>query len=486
MVGSLLAIGYALVITCAVSCAVVAWRARRELNVGPPIAVAALGLAVMSLSYLISSVPGTTLWHPALYPAAAGALLTTGFGGIAVGLADRRLQFRRRHLLALVEPLFITVAALADPAPDMRLGLPIAVHLAYALAYTAGAAAFVVRRTRSGQVSGRRITLAWMALLAPVICGGGSAIATALGNTGVTLSLAVTVGTVLFLGRLTWGALALFPVARSQVVNVIPDAVVVLDSSQAVVTANPAARRIIQRLNRVGEWVAGTPVADLLPGLPAFDPAGDMVFDVRAEAIDADFEVRVSPLHGRGGLAGWTLVARDVTESRRQQQALRDQLEVIDALRRDLAEQASRDPLTGLHNRRHLMGFLDQHPGAAMAVIDVDHFKRVNDEHGHPAGDRVLQQVATFLSMGHGPADLVARYGGEEFVLVMPGLTLAEAYERVDGLRRRLAAEPGPIPVTFSAGVATTIDAADQALYEAKRAGRNRVSGLTTAPGTGR
>jgi hypothetical protein len=104
VLGSVLAIGCALAIACAVLCSVVAWRARHELAAGPTIAVAALGLALATLPDLISGVHGAELAHAAAYQTTGGALLTAGFGGLAVGIADRRFRFRRRHLLVLADP----------------------------------------------------------------------------------------------------------------------------------------------------------------------------------------------------------------------------------------------------------------------------------------------------------------------------------------------------------------------------------------------
>ena len=150
--------------------------------------------------------------------------------------------------------------------------------------------------------------------------------------------------------------------------------------------------------------------------------------------------------------------------------------------RRLLAEVSRRDELTGIGNRRHAMALLAAlQPGDAVVMIDLDHFKRINDARGHEAGDRVLQALAGYLRASVRDADLVARYGGEEFLVVLreaSGTGLEAAQRLVDGWRRL---SPG---TTFSAGVAvhapgapaeTTVARADAALYEAKRAGRDRV-----------
>jgi diguanylate cyclase (GGDEF)-like protein len=118
-------------------------------------------------------------------------------------------------------------------------------------------------------------------------------------------------------------------------------------------------------------------------------------------------------------------------------------------------------------------------------MVDVDHFKAVNDRYGHAAGDRVLVQVAQQLAGALSETDTVARYGGEEFVVVLPGVDAREAAERADRWRRGCAATyTDSVRVTFSAGVAELpaggtpddlLRLADEALYRAKAAGRNRV-----------
>src|SRR5262249_41475136 len=125
---------------------------------------------------------------------------------------------------------------------------------------------------------------------------------------------------------------------------------------------------------------------------------------------------------------------------------------------------------------------------------DIDHFKRLNDTHGHQTGDAVLQRVASVLASEARSYDTVARYGGEEFAVILPGTALDEAYSIADRLRAAIEAS-GPEPaVTASAGVGvfplgaqnavSLIAAADGALYESKRGGRNRVSAAALPLGT--
>jgi diguanylate cyclase (GGDEF)-like protein len=171
----------------------------------------------------------------------------------------------------------------------------------------------------------------------------------------------------------------------------------------------------------------------------------------------------------------------------------------IEALQAQLAVEVLHDPLTQLFNRRYLdsvvpglLGSAERRGSAlSLALVDLDHFKLVNDRYGHSAGDAVLREMGRVLPMALRPADIVCRYGGEEFCLVLPDADAAGAQKVLASLAARLrdlrVAWNGQAlgGFTFSAGVAmygthgTTLGdllaAADRALYEAKDAGRNRV-----------
>lgn len=179
--------------------------------------------------------------------------------------------------------------------------------------------------------------------------------------------------------------------------------------------------------------------------------------------------------------------------------ALQDELREANKL---LERLAASDPLTDLPNRRTLdeQIFLamerSRRTGQALSVImlDLDHFKQINDAHGHQVGDEALRQVAEILRGRRRVTDLVARYGGEEFVWVLPGAGTDAAVEVAEWLRRTieestLETQRGAIRLTISAGVSTydpaahgrispevLLETADQALREAKDKGRNRVA----------
>lgn len=178
-------------------------------------------------------------------------------------------------------------------------------------------------------------------------------------------------------------------------------------------------------------------------------------------------------------------------EVRVRLQTLRDSLDRAESEAERLRHDALRDPLTGLANRRALDEALVQRRGRAQCVvmIDVDHFKQVNDQHSHAVGDAVLRQLGQLLGRQCRADDLAVRHGGEEFVLLLDGVSLHEAQAVCERLRAAAAGHdwallaPG-LTVTVSIGLATldadadahlALAAADAALYAAKRAGRNRV-----------
>jgi two-component system cell cycle response regulator len=184
--------------------------------------------------------------------------------------------------------------------------------------------------------------------------------------------------------------------------------------------------------------------------------------------------------------------ARTQVRKKRYTERLRDNVQLS-------IEMAITDALTGLYNRRYMETHVGTLVDQAIArgkplsvlILDIDYFKSINDTHGHDAGDDVLQDFAIRIRKSIRGIDLACRYGGEEFVVVMPETDMAVATMVAERLRRRIASEPFPIQkgarmieVTISIGIAAlgpadnaaaVIKRADQALYRAKRDGRNRV-----------
>lgn len=211
------------------------------------------------------------------------------------------------------------------------------------------------------------------------------------------------------------------------------------------------------------------------------------------------------PIFEGDAVVSVVMAIMDLTEIQNAQSRLRSanaqlerRVEEVHALQALLQEQAIRDPLSGLFNRRYMDETLDRELARALrerypvsiVLCDIDYFKALNDNYGHQAGDEVIRSLARFLREQARASDILCRFGGEEFLLVLPGMSPDNAQERVDEWRRKFAERriifgAYELSTTASFGISSypahgdtaelLIAAADQALYVAKRKGRNRV-----------
>jgi len=300
----------------------------------------------------------------------------------------------------------------------------------------------------------------------------------------------------------------LVPIARHKVLEHIPEMVFVVDAYDRVLDANSVAQKT---LGKPINQIVGGEVIDVFREWPELMNRFLTKHETQEEIqIPGDppitLEIIVSALYNRlGQLEGRIIVAHDVTDRKWLEndltyanESLKNQLIEIEYLRLELQEQAIRDPLTNVYNRRFLADAMDRELSqadrnekpASVVILDLDYFKQFNDTYGHRCGDFVLQFIANFLSERIRRGDVLCRYGGEEFVIFMPNAPLESAYQRAEAWRNEFANsfieyEGLYLKSSFSAGVAcfpdhgsvsdAILNAADKALYQAKNSGRNRV-----------
>lgn len=249
---------------------------------------------------------------------------------------------------------------------------------------------------------------------------------------------------------------------------------------------------LIEQVNtRIAACIDASHLDAILSEIAAALPDLSGVFDIH---IDSPAHLQAIAEQARE-----VLLLRNLRQIQELAQA-RDDAQAMRARIHQLAEQAQRDPLTGAYNRLHLEEALSrafalagQSP-LALALIDLDDFKQINDRHGHLVGDEVLRKFAQCLQSRLRADDLLARYGGEEFLLMLPHSDEEAATAVLQRLLAAVSQQPmavlddGLIHVTFSAGIAVhngahgrfdsvmgLLQAADAALYAAKRSGRNRI-----------
>lgn len=310
----------------------------------------------------------------------------------------------------------------------------------------------------------------------------------------------VLANAVLAWGLLRHGLLVMAPVARTIVVEEMRDAVLVLDRRGRIVDLNRAALNVLEL-----EPEGPLPIPLGLAWAQAPRKDGMVVTDAKrvrlpvAGGEERPFELTMTPLGPRGGRGSTVLVLRDVTERERMERDLREKEAALRQANEELVRLANTDPLTGLANRRRFMAALEteieraRRYGRPFAVVflDLDHFKRVNDTHGHAAGDEVLRTTGSVLRDVSRDIDLPARMGGEEMAVLLPETAADGAGALAERLRHGVARQRFTSPtgtsfsVTASLGVAVfgpalegaeaLLHAADEALYAAKEAGRNRV-----------
>lgn len=306
--------------------------------------------------------------------------------------------------------------------------------------------------------------------------------------------------------------LELLPIARQKVFESMRDGVLVLDNKNRIVDLNPAAQKFM--LINPREAV-GQPVLDFLPkGLAGlFEPnAGNISsYEILARDQKTYINVYTTLINPNSKeKSGKLITLQDITahkqaEIKLQQSNIQLQKEIqqIEMLQESLRAQAVRDPLTGLYNRRYLEETLEREVSRAwrtqtsvsVMMIDFDNFKEVNDQYSHQVGDLVLQTFGDILKKTSRREDIACRYGGDEFLMILPDIGAMDSLKRGESWRTsieklEIATQSGNVKLSVSIGIASfpqsgvtaeeLIHAADQAMYAAKKDGKNLVRQAST------
>ncbi|MBM6615861.1 diguanylate cyclase [Desemzia sp. RIT804] len=281
----------------------------------------------------------------------------------------------------------------------------------------------------------------------------------------------------------------LMPIAKDTIFNSINDGVMVLDESIQLIEFNQTCKEYFPQLNRT---LIGKDFHEIWYDLSGneFPLELDFISHTQEVQLTADdkkriYQIRTSPLVQVKNSTGLIVIFTDITE--------------LKSLQNKLQYQAYYDELTQIYNRRAFMEYCEKDFAAAeqnaiaftVMLMDIDHFKKVNDTYGHHLGDQLLKHIVSICKNQLMENQVFARYGGEEFALYLKGYTAAEAEVLGNRLRKSLEGQilhssEGNIPATFSMGIAETIhgtmetvdqllNKADKALYSAKQAGRNQV-----------
>jgi diguanylate cyclase (GGDEF)-like protein/PAS domain S-box-containing protein len=506
---------------------VLAWR-RREAPTARALMVIMGATAFWAFSYalhwLFPDNPAEFFWLDATYLGVAIAPTTFLVFAARFNQLDRWLTRRTLPLLYVIP--FLTVVILwTDPFHNLFFGgkrLPGAtdiygggpwyyVGVIYFFAMViAGYTLMLIGYFRQHGIYRRQSLLIMLgSLIAPVVGVLGVLGLWPLPGLDPIPMVFTILGVFYTLGLLRLSMFDIVPVAKQIVFDTMQEGMLVIDQQFRLVEMNASAEKLLQTERNAA---IGKPVVPLLHKWQHLMGKWQQVLSQTGQQTMQDeegrtYSMRIKPLAVSAGKAnGWLVTWNEITELANAEQLLvetnhqlQEQLAEIEALQAELKQQVIRDPLTNLYNRRFLMETLPTDIARArrkryticFLMFDIDGFKQLNDQYGHPEGDLVLTQLAQLCKTMSRDDDYIIRMGGEEFMIVMVDIAKSVALTRAEDFCRAVAAyefsgNKGSHHITISIGVAAypeddrdaqmVIRMADEALYRAKAVGKNCVS----------
>lgn len=483
--------------------AVMVWYMGRDTAGARPLVVFLLGLSWWDITYAIFwvGIPGPTPYFWLDIILVGAFIVPTAFLIFSLSYANLQRWLSRQVILVLmIEPVATFTLLWTDPRHDLFFGGKRALNtvrimdagpvfwanIYYSYLLILVAVLIIVMATfRSVGIYQKQaltilaaVIVPWIVHLSFLSTGG------ILPDADITPFIFSVTALAIAFAIVNYRLLDITPIAHSMLIENMIEGVIVLDTNDRVVNINPNAQKAIQQPATV---LIGKPASNVFSRWSGLVTVLQGVRQARVEVPlgDAHLDLRISPLHDRRNrFVGRLIVWRDVTEFKKTQS--------------ELERLARTDTLTDVINRRHFMETADAELKRAarhkhsftLALMDIDHFKHINDTYGHPVGDRVLIEFVKRCRTSIREEDAFARFGGEEFALLMPETDLQQGFLAAERMRSLLSNAPivladQSVVITISMGITELapeedtlekiLHRADQALYAAKQSGRNRV-----------
>jgi len=480
--------------------AVVIWFLRREAVAARSLTFFLLGLSWWDITYSIfwMDFPGPTPYFWLDLTLVGAFIVPTAFLIFALEYSNRQQLLRRHVILALlIEPVLTFILLWTDPLHDLFFGGKRALNttmildagpVSWANVYysylliLAGIVILFIAFYRANGVYRIQAGLILVAIIFPwLIHIGYMTTGGLLPNADITPFIFSVTAVVVAFALVRYRLLDITPIARGVLIESMNEGVLVLDSLNRIVDFNPTAQAALSTDFSIGESIERAFVhwSDFISHF--FD---EEQANAEISIDDRYLDIRISPLRDkRNRLVGKLVVWRDITD--------------LKNIQLKFEKLAMTDELTLAYNRRHFMGLAEAQINKSrrygqplsLALMDLDHFKNINDNYGHSIGDKVLAGFASRLREKIRDFDVFARLGGEEFALIMPETDIEKAYQVTERLRQSIAGSPLDLgdghllSITFSLGLTdfkggqdtlgSMLRRADHALYAAKNAGRN-------------